>query len=73
MVGPQPGETARVAGVCMLSTPMSETGPHRGFVEKFMVDPVFRGKGVGSRIMRMTEKVAEEKRAWLLVSLADVP
>lgn len=38
-----------------------------------MGDPVFRGKGVGSGIMRMTEKVAEEKRAWLLVSLADVP
>ncbi|KAM0137379.1 hypothetical protein ACHAP3_004186 [Botrytis cinerea] len=67
MFQPKEGEKAQVAGVCMLSTPTCETGPHRGFVEKFMVDPEFRGKGVGTGIMRATEKVAEEMGAWLLV------
>ncbi|EMR81305.1 putative acyl- n-acyltransferase protein [Botrytis cinerea BcDW1] len=66
MLQPKEGEKAQVAGVCMLSTPTCETGPHRGFVEKFMVDPELRGKGVGTGIMRATEKVAEEMGAWLL-------
>lgn len=66
---PKEGEEIRIAGVCMLSTPKSETGPHRGFVEKFMVDPEFRGRGVGTGIMRMVEAVALEKGAWLLVGL----
>ncbi|KAJ8064184.1 hypothetical protein OCU04_006535 [Sclerotinia nivalis] len=57
----------KIAGVCMLSTPQSETGPHRGFVEKFLVDPMFRGRGVGTGIMRGIEEVARERGAWLLV------
>ncbi|KAM0310394.1 hypothetical protein ACHAO8_008144 [Botrytis cinerea] len=72
MLQPKEGEKAQVAGVCMLSTPTCETGPHRGFVEKFMVDPEFRGKGVGTGIMRATEKVAEEMGAWLLMLDTDV-
>ncbi|KAB8290050.1 hypothetical protein EYC80_010376 [Monilinia laxa] len=56
----------------MLSTPKSETGPHRGFVEKFMVDPEFRGRGVGTGIMKMMEVVALERGAWLLMLDTDV-
>ncbi|KAI9646367.1 hypothetical protein NHQ30_004357 [Ciborinia camelliae] len=66
MVLPHGGEKVKIAGVCMVSTPKTETGPHQGFVEKFMVDPEFRGRGVGSGIMRIVEDVVLEKGAWLL-------
>ncbi|KAF6813721.1 Acetyltransferase [Colletotrichum musicola] len=42
-------------GVVMLRMPYSETGPFRGFVEKLLVSPKFRGRGGARMLMSALE------------------
>lgn len=48
--------------------PVTETGPFRGEVEKLMVSPRHRLKGVARRLMDKLEAVARERHRELLVS-----
>ena len=63
------GETSdQVIGVAMLDMPVSENGPWRGRVEKLLVSPTCRRRGIGRALMEKVEMVAREKGRWLLVS-----
>lgn len=57
-----------LAGYVALSFPWSETGPFRGSVEKLLVSPEHRQKGVAKRVMLKLEEVAIAKGRTLLVS-----
>ena len=59
--------SAEVAGYVCLMKPWAETGPFRGIVEKLMVSPRHRRKGVARRVMGMLESVARERERFLLV------
>jgi len=48
--------------------PFSETGPFRGVVEKLLVSPTWREKGVARRLMGKLEDVAWQEGRWLIVS-----
>jgi GNAT superfamily N-acetyltransferase len=58
-----------LAGYASLYMPFSETGPFRSFVEKLMVSPRHRRKGIARRVMQRIEEVAEERNRGLVVSL----
>jgi len=62
-------EERLVAGIVMLSKPPSETGPFRGIVEKLLVSPSFRRRGVATTLMVVLEEVARAEGRPLLVSL----
>jgi GNAT superfamily N-acetyltransferase len=62
-------EESMVAGVVMLSKPPSETGPFRGIVEKLLVNPSFRRRGVATTLMLKLEEAAAAEGQPLLVSL----
>jgi GNAT superfamily N-acetyltransferase len=64
---PTTGEE-EVAGVVMLAAPYNETGVFRGNVEKLLVCPHHRRKGIAGAIMTKLEEVAKEKNKLLLVS-----
>ncbi|RDW92089.1 hypothetical protein BP5796_01483 [Coleophoma crateriformis] len=55
-----------VAGYCMLGMPVSQTGPFRGIVEKLLVSPEHRRKGIARRLMERLEVVAKEEGRTLL-------
>ncbi|RMY74517.1 hypothetical protein D0864_10003 [Hortaea werneckii] len=52
---------SEVAGFVSLDMPFSETGPFRGMVEKMLVSPRHRYKGVARRVMAELESVAIER------------
>ncbi|RMY47915.1 hypothetical protein D0865_08396 [Hortaea werneckii] len=52
---------SEVAGFVSLDMPFSETGPFRGMVEKMLVSPRHRYKGVARRVMAELERVAIER------------
>lgn len=56
-----------VAGYVFLAMPWSQTGPFRGIVEKLMVSPKHRRKGVARRVMGKLEEVARQENRELLV------
>ena len=58
---------AEVAGLVSLSLPFSETGPFRAGVEKLLVSPEHRQKGVMKSLMLKLEEVARSKGRTLLV------
>lgn len=60
-----------LAGFVMLSMPWSETGPYRGAVEKLLVSPNHRQKGVAKLMMKKIEDVAWKEKRTLLVSSSD--
>jgi len=60
---------AEVMGYVSLDMPFSETGPFRGEVQKLMVNPKHRYRGVARRLMGKLEDVAREKGRWMLVRL----
>jgi GNAT superfamily N-acetyltransferase len=64
---PTTGEE-EVAGIVMLAAPFNETGPFRGYVEKLLVCPQHRRKGIARTIMTKLDEVAKEKGRLLLVS-----
>lgn len=62
-----------VAGVVSLDMPMSETGPFRSFVEKLLVLPTYRNKGIAKRMMGLIEEVAVKAGRPLIVSELGTP
>lgn len=61
-----------LAGYVALSMPETETGPFRGEVEKLLVSPDHREKGVAKAVMKKLEEVAKEKGRTLLVRAGTV-
>ena len=61
-------EEGEVAGYVCLMMPVTETGPFRGEVNKLMVSPRHRRKGVARRVIELLEEVARERGRGLLVS-----
>jgi GNAT superfamily N-acetyltransferase len=57
-----------VAGVVMLDKPQTQTVPHTAWVEKLLVLPEWRRKGVTKRMMLKLEEVAKVEGRTLLVS-----
>ena len=62
-----PDEPRAVTGVVVLSKPGAETGPFRGMVEKLLVSPDWRRKGLGRALMMGLEDVARAQGKTLLV------
>jgi GNAT superfamily N-acetyltransferase len=60
-------EGERLAGVATLLMPMSETGPHRCWVEKLLVSPRFRRQGIAKALMNRLEIIARDNGRWLMV------
>ncbi|KAK4574216.1 hypothetical protein LTR86_001977 [Recurvomyces mirabilis] len=58
---------AGVVGVVSLSMPPSETGPFRSLVEKLLVSPDHRYKGIARRLMEKLEEVALDKHRDLVM------
>lgn len=56
-----------LAGVVSLAMPDTETGSMRGQVERLLVSPDFRKRGLARAMMNILEDVAKEKGRWLLV------
>jgi len=48
--------------------PFAETGPFRGVVEKLLVSPAWRKKGIARALMKKLEEVAQKEGRSLLVS-----
>jgi GNAT superfamily N-acetyltransferase len=61
-----------VVGVVMLDKPQSQTVPHTAWVEKLLVLPEWRRKGITKRMMLKLEEVARKEGRTLLVSLGYV-
>jgi GNAT superfamily N-acetyltransferase len=59
-----------VVGVVMLDKPQTQTVPHTAWVEKLLVSPEWRRKGVTKRMMGKLEEVARSEGRLLLVSLS---
>ncbi|SPN99617.1 uncharacterized protein DNG_02469 [Cephalotrichum gorgonifer] len=57
-----------LVGVVMLSTPYSETGPFRGWVEKLLVSPRFRRRGGARALMGALEEEAARRGRTLLMA-----
>lgn len=57
-----------LAGYVGLYMPITETGPFRADVEKLLVSPDHRNKGIARRLMKKLEDVAKENKRTLLVS-----
>jgi GNAT superfamily N-acetyltransferase len=56
-----------LAGYVMLGKPFSHTGPFRGIVEKLLVSPDHRRKGIAKRLMGKLESIAREVGRTMLV------
>jgi GNAT superfamily N-acetyltransferase len=63
------GDELELAGYASLFMPFAETGPFRSHVEKLMVSPKHRRKGIARVVMRRIEELAEERNRGLIVSL----
>jgi GNAT superfamily N-acetyltransferase len=57
----------------MLYMPVTETGPFRSEVEKLMVSPNHRFKGIARRLMAKLEDEAKARDRWLVVSCPYLP
>jgi GNAT superfamily N-acetyltransferase len=57
-----------VAGIVMLASAFNENGNFRGMVEKLLVSPQHRKKGIAGAMMRKLEDVAKQNGKLLLVS-----
>ena len=66
---PNDHEKKQLARYAMLVKPPSETRPFRGIVEKLLVSPNFRRRGVARRVLDKLEEVARKEGRTLLVSL----
>lgn len=49
------------AGVVMLGMPLSQMGPFRRYVEKLLVRPTWRKRGIARRLMERLEVVGKER------------
>ncbi|KAJ6514731.1 acetyltransferase [Mycena vulgaris] len=61
-----PGGAAQLAGYVILFRPLTETGPFRGSVEKLLVSPNFRRRGIAKKLMEKLEEVAKIRGQTLL-------
>jgi GNAT superfamily N-acetyltransferase len=61
-------DSLELAGYASLYMPFSETGPFRSIVEKLMVSPKQRRKGIARVVMKRIETLAEERNRGLIVS-----
>lgn len=61
-------EDGAISGVASLLLPWSQTGNHRAWIEKLMVDGRLRQRGIARRMMDELERIAVEKGKWILVS-----
>jgi GNAT superfamily N-acetyltransferase len=59
-----------VVGVVMLDKPQTQTVPHTAWVEKLLVSPEWRRKGVTKNMLGKLEDVARKEGRLLLVSLS---
>lgn len=69
-------EDGAITGVASLLLPWSQTGNHRAWVEKLMVDGRLRQRGIARRLMAELERIAVEKGKWILVGplpIRDLP
>ncbi|KFZ22985.1 hypothetical protein V502_02533 [Pseudogymnoascus sp. VKM F-4520 (FW-2644)] len=60
-------EDGAISGVASLLLPWSQTGNHRAWVEKLMVDGRLRQRGIARRLMDELERIAVEKGKWILL------
>ncbi len=60
-------EAEEVAGVVMLGLSLNETVRYNATIEKLLVHPRYRGKGLARKLMEKLEVVAREKGKVLLV------
>ncbi|PMD50485.1 acyl-CoA N-acyltransferase [Hyaloscypha bicolor E] len=67
MVTSQTTGKEEVAGVVMLDKPQTQTVPHTAWVEKLLVLPEWRRKGVTKRMMLKLEEVAKVEGRTLLM------
>jgi GNAT superfamily N-acetyltransferase len=58
-----------VVGVVMLDKTQTQTVPHTAWIEKLLVIPEWRRKGVTKKMMTKLEEVARKEGRWLLVSV----
>ncbi|KAJ7882286.1 acyl-CoA N-acyltransferase [Mycena leptocephala] len=56
----------QLAGYVILYRPLTETGPFRGSVEKLLVSPNFRHRGLARKLMEKLEEVAKIRGQTLL-------
>lgn len=62
------GDEEVLAGYVTLHKPITETGPFRGPIEKLLVNPRFRFRGIARTMMEKAEVVGREQGRTLLVS-----
>jgi GNAT superfamily N-acetyltransferase len=62
-----------LAGYVSLDMPFSETGPFRGPIEKLLVNPRYRRRGIARMMMDLLEVEAKKAGRPLLVSIACQP
>ena len=67
-VGADGEKEGELMGYVCLMMPITETGPFRGEVNKLMVSPNHRRKGVARRVMEKMEDVGRQRGRTLLVS-----
>ncbi|OBT84386.1 hypothetical protein VE02_06733 [Pseudogymnoascus sp. 03VT05] len=60
-------EEGAISGVASLLLPWSQTGNHRAWIEKLMVDGRLRQRGIARRLMDELERIAIEKAKWILL------
>lgn len=69
-LAPNPtSEKPELAGYVMLAMPWSQTGPFRGIVEKLIVSPEHRMKGIARAMMKKVEEIAKKGGKTLIVCL----
>ncbi|KAJ7168712.1 acetyltransferase [Mycena filopes] len=57
----------QLAGYVVLYRPLTETGPFRGSVEKLLVSPNFRRRGIARKLMERLETEAKIRGQTLLM------
>ncbi|TVY14514.1 Acetyltransferase [Lachnellula arida] len=65
-------EENELAGFVMLGKPFAETGPFRGSVEKLLVLPEYRKRGIARALMLRLEEVAKAEGRGLLTLVTEV-
>lgn len=64
----EPDDKGELAGYVFLEKPFSETGPFRASVQKLLVSPKYRRRGIARILMAKLEEVAREEGRTLIVS-----
>ncbi|KAJ7447141.1 acetyltransferase [Mycena galericulata] len=62
-----PAGQKQLAGCVMLFRPLTETGPFRGSIQKLLVSPNFRRRGIARKVMQKLEDEAKAHGQTLLM------